>query len=311
VFEAHGEILSAPAEKGDIRNLTNSPGVMDRSPAWSPDGKSIAYFSDESGEYALHIKTQNGEGEVRKVALEGKSTFYFDPNWSPDSKRVAFSDNKLNLWDVEVESGKVAKIDTDYSYELNREFAWAPDSKWIAYVKNLPNRLHAVEIYSVSDGKSTQVTDGMSDARLPAFDHDGQYLYFTASTNYGATSSGLDMNSDLHDVTRSVYLIVLPNDVASPLAPESDEEKAADAKTDESKPKDEKKDENKHAAPPKPVRIDFDGLMQRTVALPIPAGAFLSLDAGKPGVIYIVESARTGPFGFGAGVSLVSRGGCL
>ena len=298
VFEAHGEILTAPAEKGDIRNLTNTAGVMDRTPAWSPDGKSIAYFSDESGEYALHIKPQNGEGAAHKIALQGKSAFYFDPSWSPDSKHIAFNDNQLNLWDVEVASGKLTKVDTDYSYEINREFAWSPDSKWIAYVKNLPNRLHAIEMYSLSDGKSTQVTDGMSDARLPAFDRDGQYLYFTASTNYGATSSGLDMNSDLHDVTRSVYLIVLPNDVASPLAPESDEEKASDAKPDESK-----SGENKSAAeepgraakpaaatPPKPVRIDFDKLIQRTVALPIPPRAIQGLEAGKAGVIYIVES---------------------
>ncbi len=310
VFEAHGEILTAPAEKGDIRNLTNTPGIMDRTPAWSPDGKSIAYFSDESGEYALHIKPQNGEGDAHKIALQGKSAFYFDPGWSPDSKHIAFNDNQLNLWDVEVASGKVTKVDTDYSYEINREFAWSPDSKWIAYVKNLPNRMHAVEIFSLSDGKSTQVTDGMSDARLPAFDRDGQYLYFTASTNYGATSSGLDMNSDLHDVTRSVYLIVLPNDVASPLAPESDEEKASDAKSD-AKSEEGKTGENKPAgegrraeAPPKPVRIDFDKLMQRTVALPIPARALQALEAGKTGVIYIIEAGRGGPFGPGAGGTL-------
>ena len=144
VFEAHGEILTVPAEKGDIRDLTNTPGVMERTPAWSPDGKSIAYFSDESGEYALHIKPQNGEGEARKIPLHGQSAFYFDPRWSPDSKHIAFTHNQLDLWDVEVASGKLTKVDTDYSYELNREFAWSPDSKWIAYAKSLPNRLHVV-----------------------------------------------------------------------------------------------------------------------------------------------------------------------
>jgi len=318
VFEVHGEILTAPAEKGDVRNLTNSPGVMDRTPVWSPDGKSIAYFSDESGEYALHIKPQNGEGDARKIALEGNSAFYFDPSWSPDSKHIAFNDNQLHLWDVDVASGKLTKVDTNYSYEINRDFAWSPDSKWLAYVKILPNRLHAVDIYGLSDGKSTQVTDGLSDARFPAFDKGGQYLYFTASTNYGPTSSGLDMSSDVHDVTRSVYLIVLPNDVASPLAPESDEEKAADAKSDEKAKPDEgesaesKAGENKPAgerrgrpdAPPKPVRIDFDKLMQRTVALPIPPRAIQLLASGKAGVIYVIESARGGQGGPGAGGTL-------
>src|SRR3954453_17945926 len=124
VFEAHGEILTAPAEKGDVRNLTNSPGVMDRSPAWSPDGKSIAYFSDESGEYALHIKAQNGAGETKKIALAGKSAFYFDPKWSPDSKSIAFNDNMKNLWMTEIASGKVTKVDTNYIYDLNRGFNW-------------------------------------------------------------------------------------------------------------------------------------------------------------------------------------------
>jgi tricorn protease len=108
VFEAHGEILTAPAEKGGIRNLTNTPGVMERTPSWSPDGKSIAYFSDESGEYALHIKAQNGEGETKKIVLAGKSAYYFDPRWAPDSKHIAFNDNQNNLWVVEIASGKLA-----------------------------------------------------------------------------------------------------------------------------------------------------------------------------------------------------------
>jgi len=298
VFEAHGEILTAPAEKGDIRNLTHTPGVMDRTPVWSPDGHSIAYFSDANGQYALHVSPQNGEGDAKKIALAGKDAYYFNPKWSPDSKNIAFNDNQLNLWTVEVATGKTTKIDTDNFYELDRDFNWSPDSKWLTYAKFLPNRLHAVSIYSLADNKSTQVTDGMSDARFPAFDKDGQYLYFTASTNYGPTSSGLDMTSDEHEVTRSVYLIVLPNDVLSPLAPESDEEKPAA----EAKPAAEGK---KSDAPPKPVRIDFAGLEQRTVAMPIPARTYLSLTAGKTGIIYLTELA---PGGFrGAGAVTLSK----
>ncbi|HYL78019.1 MAG TPA: PDZ domain-containing protein, partial [Bryobacteraceae bacterium] len=314
VFEAHGEIMTAPAEKGDIRNLTVTPGVMERTPVWSPDGKSIAYFSDESGEYALHIKAQNGDGAAKKIALAGKSAFYFDPKWSPDSKNVAFNDNQLNLWTVEVASGKLTKVDTDYYYELDLGFAWSPDSKWIAYTKYLPNRLHVVSVYSLAGGKSTQVTDGLSDARHPAFDRDGQYLYFTASTNYGPTSSGLDMTSDEHEVTRSVYLIVLANNVQSPLAPESDEEKPGEPRPAADGGGRQRGGGGGNGpgaaaaeAPPKPVRIDFDKLDQRTIALPLPARAYQMLVAGKAGVIYVVESAGGGGRGAGGGGGTLSK----
>jgi tricorn protease len=296
VFEAHGEILTAPAEKGDVRNLSNSPGAMDRTPAWSPDGKSIAYFSDESGEYALHVRSQNG-GEPKKIALAGKSAYYFDPAWSPDSKRLAFTDNQMNLWDVDVEAAKLTKVDTDYSYELNRAFSWSGDSKWIAFVRSLPNRFHAIFIYSLETGKSTQVTDGMSDARFPVFDKDGQYLYFAASTNYGPTTSGLDMSSDEHEVTSSIYVAVLPNNIASPLAPESDEEGRAAAAPKPAPGSDAPAKDT----PPKAVRIDFDKLSQRIVPLPLPTRNYLGLDVGKAGVLYVLESG-TGP-GRGATLS--------
>src|SRR5258708_6629439 len=116
VFEAHGEILSVPAEKGDIRNITGTPGVMERTPVWSPDGQWIAYFSDESGEYALHIRSQSGTGDTRRIPLAGNSAFYFSPKWSPDSKQIVFSDNQTNLWRAEIATGKVTKIDTNYFY---------------------------------------------------------------------------------------------------------------------------------------------------------------------------------------------------
>ncbi|HEY1241235.1 MAG TPA: PDZ domain-containing protein [Bryobacteraceae bacterium] len=282
VFEAHGEVLTAPSEQGDIRNLTRSPGAMERTPAWSPDGQSIAYFSDESGEYALHVKPQSGEGEGKKIPLAGHSAFYFAPRWSPDSKQIAFSDNQLNLWRADVGSGQVTKIDTDYFYpyeELGRDIAWSPDSKWIGYSKFLPSRLHVIELYSVESGQSTQVTDGLSDARYPAFDRDGQYLYFTASTNYGPGSHPLDMTSDEHQVTRNVYALVLPGDAASPVAPQSDEEKAS-AQKPESKSTD---------TAPKPVRIDLAEMAHRIVVLPIAARNYVDLEAGHPGVLYLVE----------------------
>jgi tricorn protease len=320
VFEAHGEILTAPAEKGDIRDLTDTPGVMERAPAWSPDGRSVAYFSDESGEYALHIKPQSGEGEAHKIPLAGKAAYYFNPKWSPDSKHMAFNDNQLNIWDLEIASGKLTKVDTDYFHELQRDFAWSGDSKWIAFARTLPNRLHAVFVYSLEDAQTHQITDGLSDARRPAFDRDGQYLYFTASTNFGPTSSGLDMTSDEHEVTSSVYLAVLPKDLASPLAPESDEEKPAGEGTAAAESGGGRGGRGggrggagggnaAPEAPPKPVHIDFDKLDQRIIALPLPARNYTSLTTGRAGIIFLVEAGgaggRGGGNGSGGGSSLV------
>ena len=316
LFEAHGEVLTVPAEKGEVRNLTNTPGVMERTPAWSPDGKTIAYFSDESGEYALHIKPQSGAGETRKIPLAGKSAFYFHPKWSPDSKAIAFNDNQDNLWMVEVSNGKATPVDTNLIYDLDRGFSWSGDAKWIAFEKFLPNRLRAIWIYSVESGKSVQITDGMSDAQSPVFDRDGQYLYFMASTNYGPTSSGLDMSSDEHEVTSTIYLAVLPNNIASPLGPESDEEGApkpapdggrggadAAASADATPAVPE--------APPKPVRIDFEKLQQRIVALPLPARAYTDLEAGRAGIVFVLEpmpgGGVGGPGGPGGGGSTLTR----
>jgi tricorn protease len=284
VFEAHGEIMTVPAEKGDIRNLTGTPGVMERRPVWSPDGQSIAYFSDESGEYALHIRSQSGNGEVKKVPLAGKAAFYFYPRWSPDGKHIAFTDNQLNLWRMEIAAARLVKVDTDRSEGgVQGDLNWSPDSKWIAYSKFLPNRLHVIQLYSLDSGQSTQVTDGMSDALYPAFDRDGKYLYFTASTNAGTSSSGLDMTSDEHRISRNVYAVVLPVDAASPVAPESDEEKPAEPKTDA-----------KTDSEPKPVRIDLPGLERRIVALPIPARDYQFLVTGRAGQIYLLENASEG-----------------
>src|SRR6266404_2902602 len=234
-LEAHGEILTVPVKAGPIRNITNTPGIMERSPAWSPDGQSIAYFSDESGLYRLHVASQlgalqPGTAEVRKFPIAPEPAYYFAPKWSPDSKRIAFHDNRLNIYLLDTVSGKLSVIngkDVYGSYsEAGYDLAWSPDSKWIAYPRSLANHLHALYLYSVESGKSTQLTDPLADSRLPAFDRNGKYLYFTASTNAGATASGLDMSSDLYEVRSNIYAVVLAADQPSPVAPELNDEKA-------------------------------------------------------------------------------------
>ncbi len=308
--EAHGEILTVPVKPGPVRNLTNTPGVMERSPAWSPDGQSIAYFSDESGLYALHVSPQTGAVQtgaaqpggagVKKFPLAPEPAFYFAPKWSPDSKRIAFHDNRLNTYVLDTVSGKLSLVNdknvfggfSDASYDL----AWSPDSKWIAYPRSMANHLHALFLYSVEGGKSTQVTGLLGDARLPAFDRGGKYLYFTASTNAGATSDGLDMTSDLYEVRSNIYALVLAADQPSPLAPELDDEKAPPqppVKPREGVPKPGAVAPATLATLPQ-TRIDLSGIESRSVALPLPAAAYVALAAGTHGSVYFLVRPEAG-----------------
>lgn len=299
VFEAHGEILTVPADKGDIRNLTRSPAVEDRDPEWSPDGKWIAYFSDESGEYALHIRDQSGIGEVTKIDLGKPNSFFYTPVWSPDSKKIAYTDKRLNLWYVDIDKKVPVRIDTDLfdSPAHRMDPAWSGDSRWLTYTRQLPNFLHAVFVYSLADGKSTRVTDGLSDALFPKFDKNGKYLYFTASTDVGLNAGWIDMSSIARPMTSSVYVMVLRKDLPSPLAPESDEEKPPQTGKDQEKAKEQSKEASKDKQPakeqaktPAEVRIDFDNIGQRVLALPIPAKNYAGLNAGKEGVVYLSEA---------------------
>jgi tricorn protease len=305
VFEAHGEIFTVPAEKGDVRNITNSSAVADRDPRWSPDGKSIAYFSDESGEYALHISPQNGLGPITKIDLGKPPSFFYSPIWSPDSKKITYSDKRLNLWYIDLEKKTPVRVDTDLFEGASFNPAWSPDSKWLAYTKQLDSRMHAIFVYSLETAKATQITDGMSDAQLPDFDKSGKYLYFTASTDMGLVAGG-DMSAFDRPVSRSVYVVVLKKGVASPLAPESDEEnKKTDAEgakegsgdkaaADKSKESAEAKDKDKEKSKePAKVEIDFDKLNQRVLAMPIPAKNYFGLIAGKEGEIFLVEGPPT------------------
>jgi tricorn protease len=299
VFEARGEILSVPAEKGDPRNLTNSPGVMERDPAWSPDGRWIAYFSGASGEYELHLAPQDGKGEVKKFRIEDKPSFYRGPVWSPDSKRLAFTDAHLKLWVLDVDSGKAAVIDKNRYWGRPMSPAWSPDSKWIAYTKTLRNYMGAVYVRNVAEGQSAQVTDGMSDAQNPVWDRGGKYLYFTASTDSGPAIQP-DIQSGGRTASSSLYLIVLSKADPSPFAPESDEEQAPEEKkADAPKP-----NGGKPAAPQAPdVKIDFDNILQRVLALPMPPRQYVDLQAGKAGAIFALESPASAP-GRPAGLTL-------
>ena len=301
VIEAHGDIFTLPAEKGDTRNITKTPGSAERDPSWSPDGKSLAYFSDASGEYQLYIRDQDGLQPPKVIDLGPDPSFFYSPHWSPDSKHIAYSDKHLRLWYVDAAGGKPVKVDTGIrgAFGPSTELSWSPDSQWIAYTRDLENQLHAIFLYSLATHTSTQVTDGMSNVAHPVFDPSGKYLYFMASTNNGPSDAGIDLSSLDRATTSSAYVIVLARDGNSPIPPESDDENKKkeddkdkkDAKTDEKEGDEAKK---KEAEKPKPTVIDLAGIGNRILSLPIPARNYTNLSVGKTGVLFLAEGDAVG-----------------
>jgi len=298
LFEARGEIFTVPAKKGDVRNLSRDSSASDRSPIWSPDGKTIAWFSDASGEYQLVLADQFGK-RLRTIELESP-TMYYTPRWSPDSKQLAFGDADRNLWVLEIESGKTRKMGNEGFAHPTRVIypEWSPDSKHVAYTKRLTNQYSALFVYSLESDKATQFTDGLSNAHSPAWDRGGKYLYFLASTDYGPNVGWLDMTSIGNPVNNAIYLAVLSKDEASPLAPESDDEEATEEEDSEADEKDdeesEEDDEEKGDDVPE-VLIDFDGLDQRIIALDVPARPYSNLTAGPEGTLFYVEAIENQP----------------
>lgn len=304
VFEAHGQIMTVPTEHGTIRNISDAPHTANRDPAWSPDGTSIAYFSDASGEYALTIRDQRGLMPARVIPLGPKASYFYAPLWSPDSKKIVYSDKHLNLYYVDIEHPtpvKVATAPTEGFGASSFDAAWSPDSRWLAYTNELPNVLSAAFVYDLNEHRSHQVTDGMSSVRHPSFDASGKYLYFVASTNVGPTGYGLDMTSDEHPVSSSVYAAVLRRDLESPVKPQSDDETAKKAPDPSDEPKPVATPAPTATKKPAPVKvvttIDFEGILQRIVALPIPEANYVALATGKAGELFLTAAplARNDP----------------
>ena len=284
-FEARGDIFSVPATQGDYRNLTRTTSAHEHSPVWSPDGSQLAWLSDATGEYQLMIGDQTGLAKPRAVALP-TAAYYFAPIWSPNGKLLLLEDNHLGLWTLDVASGKATKIDSDTYYDPTRDIdaAWSPDSRWVAYSRNVESHLRAVFLYSLEEGKPHQITDAMSDAVSPAFDAAGKYLYFLASTDYGPRTGWLEMSSLDRPARRAIYLAVLPTNEPSPFLPESGDEPAAPAPAiaQASKPRAD--------TTASMVRVDLAGIGQRILALPIPPGDFADLQPGAAGSFFYTEA---------------------
>src|SRR5260370_27198120 len=212
--------------RGFLLNLTNSRGSAELVPAWSPDGKLVSYFSDKSGEYKLIVEAQDGLAPPRVIALE-HPTHYYTPAWSPDSKKILYTDTNLNVWVMDVASGKAKVVGRDPWMVPVRTVnpVWSPDSRWIAYARHLNTLYKAIVVSNAAPGETRQVTDGLADATWPVFDASGKYLWFLASTDFGLKSQWLDMTSYDHNETFGLYLAVLRKSDSSPLLPESDEDR--------------------------------------------------------------------------------------
>ncbi len=307
VVEARGEIFTVPAEKGDIRNITRSSGTAERAPAWSRDGKWVSYFSDKSGEYALVIESQDGITPPREIAIKNAKQYY-TPSWSPDSKKILFTDTDFNVWVVDVATGQPKLLGSD-PWAVPRRVgqpSWSPDSKWVAYAARLDTLFRAIFVANVETGEKRQVTDGLADATFPVWDANGKYLWFLASTNMGLGSQWLDMTSYDREETFGLYLAVLKKGEASPLLPESDEDKGAPVEAPRAAPSTAPASPDAPAAAPTPqaangaaappnVVIDFDGLQQRVVAVDgVPERQYSELRTGLTGTVYYLQAPDAG-----------------
>jgi tricorn protease len=307
-FAARGEIFTVPAKDGSIRNLTQSPGVREKHVAWSPNGAWIAYISDRTGEDEIYIVPQDGLGAEQQIT-SGHKGFMFQPLWSPDSTKVAWADKDLKLWYVDIKEKKPVEVDRGKYFEI-QNYAWSPDSKWLAYDKQLDSGYAVVYLYGSADRKVTAVTSALNNSYAPVFDPDKRYLYFLSDRDYNEVLGNIDFEFANPKTTR-VYAVTLTADEPSPFPALSDEvkvkteEPAATAQTPEQKQnpkqppgsKKEQKTAEKTAPaetkePPKVFRVDLDGIQNRVVALAVPPAVIRNVDASKDTIYYSTSPVR-------------------
>ena len=289
LFETRGEIFSVPTENGPVINLTQSSGVVERYPAYSPNGKYAAYFSDRSGEYELTIRDlekPNGEKSLTNLGAGFRYRLY----WSPNSKALAFVDQTMTISVYDLDKDKIIMVDKGkWMYEGGLQgFSanWSSDSRYLAYGKELDSRTTAIAIFDTKEEKIHRVTSGYYNDSNPVFDPAGKYLYFLTNRSFKPVYGDFD-NTWIYPNSTQIAAVTLTKDLPSILAPKNDSSivKKDDVKKDGEK-KDEKKEEKKDEAKSKEVKIDFDGIEQRIVILPPAAGNYGNLAAVTGKIIF-------------------------
>jgi tricorn protease len=286
VLQARGELFNVPAKEGFTMNMTQSSGALDHSPAWSPDGKTVAYWSDSSGEYEIYLQNSQGSQEPRKLTNR-KSGFGYTLHWSPDSKKIAFLDEKYDISIVDVASGQIKKAGNTYwivghggapSFPIN----WSPDSKYLAFTIGQENANQAIFIYDTSSEKLTKATSGFYEDLSPVFSQDGKYLFFQTNRNMESVYSDLGDGTWVYSNTTQLGAISLTKATESIVPPKNDTISIAS----------DKKPEEKKANGLQ-VSIDFEGLESRIVILPAKPGNFGKMAAVDGKLVYL-RYPRTG-----------------
>ena len=289
LLEARGDIFSLPAENGPVKNLTRTTGIAERYPAWSPDGKSMAYWSDATGEYELWIASVAPGTAPRRLTNYGKG-FNYTLYWSPDSKKLIFIDQAMKIKMVDAATGTTTEMDQALRFMHGGcegfSGSWSSDSRWFTYNRDLDNYHNAVYIYDAQNKNLQQVTDGYYSCSNPCFDMEGKYLFLTTNQSYSPYYSDID-NSFIYANSTQLAAISLKKSTPSVLAPKND---TVALKADEIKNEEKKEEKKKDSVVKKftvaAVDIDFDGIQQRMVILPPAPGNYRNTSAAKGKIIY-------------------------